>query len=181
MYKDYTKNKRKWLIWKVRLEHNKFKILFVCLITIGLMFLANFLSVRFYEKQLVYQKEISDIRIITGDIVVDVLSGTPMGDAIESIKKASDYFDVPEELFLGLANAESTFKNFKCHNPWGIKVGKRIKCFESWEESVNEFASLIKYHYLNKGLDTPEEIYKRYVNDDCEYWIDNVKKYYSPD
>ena len=45
------------------------------------------------------------------------LEGTPMEGAIPHIRRASRYYGIPVEVFLGIANAESSLKNFRCFNP----------------------------------------------------------------
>jgi hypothetical protein len=112
-----------------------------------------------------------------------VLIGTKMEDAIPEIKKSAEYYDLPEELFLGIAFAESSFKHFKCFNPWGIDTGRGNypRCYKNWEHSINGFALLIKFSYFNEGKFTAEQLCRKYVGYHNEKWIRNVKTYYSPE
>lgn len=110
---------------------------------------------------------------------LDALRSTPMHRAIPYIDKASEYFRVPVEIFIGISYAESSHKDFKCYNPWGIG-NDGPKCFDNWEHSVNEFARLIRYYYLDEGRNTPEKILMKYVAWDNPDWIKNVRAYWNP-
>lgn len=112
-----------------------------------------------------------------------VLIGTKMEDAIPEIKKSAEYYDLPEELFIGIAFAESSFKSFRCFNPWGIDTGRGNdpRCFQSWEHSVNGFAQLLKFNYFSEGKFTAEELCRKYVGYHKDDWIRSVKTYYSPE
>lgn len=107
----------------------------------------------------------------------EALQATPMVDAIPEILKASTYYKLPVDLYLGVAFAESSFKNYKCYNPWGIGVGGP-RCYDSWDHSVNGFSQLIKYYYLNQGLITAKEIMPKYVGWNNPDWVANCETYY---
>lgn len=100
-----------------------------------------------------------------------------MEDAQNAILRASEYYNIPIEVFVGIAFAESSFKNFKGYNPWGIG-NNGPKTFTSWEHSADEFGYTMRYGYFNKGLDTPEEIHLRYVGWNNPAWLKNVKVYF---
>ena len=110
--------------------------------------------------------------------ILDVLNGTPMEDAKPYIIKASDYYGVPVELYLGIAFAESSFSRYKCYNPWGIG-NNGPRCYNNWEHSVNGFSQLIKYYYLEEGLVTPEALLRKYVGWNNPDWVVNVSTYYT--
>jgi hypothetical protein len=121
-----------------------------------------------------------------------------LGKMGEAIKNASKEFDVPIGLILGIANAESSMgKNFvheydnNCHNWWGIKPptktgmrddGSYLRCLADDEAGARTAASLIKRLYLDEGLNTPEEIVKKWVgakhSQYHDIWVENVKVYY---
>lgn len=113
----------------------------------------------------------------------DVLTGTEMEGAIPYIRKASKYYDIPQEVYVGLANAESSLNRFKCYNPWGIDTGRGNdpRCYSDWEHAVDGFSALIKYYYFNEGLNTPETIILKYVGWKNPYWVSNVRKYWNPE
>lgn len=111
---------------------------------------------------------------------LDVLIGTPMQDYIPEIIRASEYYELPIGLYLGIANAESSLKRFRCNNPWGIDTGRGNdpRCYSSIEHSVNGFSQLLRYYYFNEGLVTAEQLQRKYVGWSNPDWITNVKKYY---
>jgi hypothetical protein len=113
---------------------------------------------------------------------LDTLIGTNMEGAIQHIRRSSEYYNLPESLYIGIANAESSLKNFKCYNPWGIDTGKGNdpRCYNNWEHAVNGFSQLMKYYYFDEGRITPEQLKLKYVGWDNPDWVDNVKVYYDP-
>lgn len=111
---------------------------------------------------------------------LEVLVGTPMEEAIPHIKKASEYYGVPYELYLGIANAESSFKNFPqgSYNPVGLKPSNQLKYYNSWEHSVNYWFHLVKEYYWNEGLVTCKQIERKYVGYLSGDWVNNCSKYF---
>ena len=109
-------------------------------------------------------------------VALEVLNGTPMENAKKDILKAVDYYELPVELYLGIANAESSFRNFKCYNPWGI--GNPTRCYNNWSHSVDGFSVLIKYYYFEERKITADEMWRKYQGGTNPDWITNVKKYY---
>lgn len=109
-----------------------------------------------------------------------MLDGTKMEEYKPFILKASNYYEIPVEVYLGIANAESSFNRFKCNNPWGIDTGRGNdpRCYDTIEHSVNGFSQLIKYYYLNEGKNTAETMVRKYVGWVNEDWVVNVKRYY---
>lgn len=114
-------------------------------------------------------------------LLADLL-GTPMEDAIPHIQRAAAYYDLPIELYLGIANAESSFTRFRCFNPWGIDTGRGNdpRCYQDWPHSVNGFSVLLKYHYLAEGKITPRQMAEKYVGRANPDWARNVERYYHP-
>jgi hypothetical protein len=133
------------------------------------------------------QKELSNLRlrlqiaqegqILPNSAILAPLVGTPMEDSIPYIIKAADYYDLPLEIYLGIASAESSFKNYNCYNPWGIGYPEP-RCYNDWEHSADGFSQLMRHHYFNLGYITPEELLPRYVGWDNQDWLINVKQYY---
>ncbi len=112
--------------------------------------------------------------------ILDVLEGTQMEDAIPYIGEASQYFNIPIGIFLGIANAESSFKHFPdgTYNPFGIKPNNSLKGYDNWEHSINGFSQLIKYYYIEEGLDSCQKIMRKYVGYQSDDWVRNCQKYY---
>jgi len=111
---------------------------------------------------------------------LEVLNGTAMEEYKPYIIEASEYYNIPVELYLGFANAESSFNRFRCNNPWGIDTGKGNdpRCYSSIKHSVNGFSQLIRYYYLDEGKDTAEKLVRKYVGYHNKDWVVNVQKYY---
>jgi len=112
---------------------------------------------------------------------LDVLIGTPMEDSIEHIKKASEYFDLPLDLYIGIANAESSFRNFECFNPWGIgplRSNGKPRCYNNWEHAVDGFSHLVRYYYFDEGKNTPDKMWRKYQGGSDPDWKKNVKQYW---
>jgi len=122
------------------------------------------------QKYLEKQSDISKLK---------VLNGTPMENAKNAILKASKHYDVPVDLFLGIATAEASLTRFKGYNPWGIGNNGPVT-YDSWSHSADSFAHLLRYYYLDEGYDTPEKIMPKYVGWQNEAWIKNVRQYWSP-
>ena len=115
---------------------------------------------------------------------LEVLKGTKMEGAISYIDEAAKYYDLPVTLYLGIANAESSLNRFRdgCYNPWGIGNNNTPRCYESWQQGVDEFSRLIKYYYFSEGKITPEQLRDKYVGKGigAPEWSQNVRKYYNP-
>ena len=165
-------------------KRNKLLVVAVLLVSIVGAVLTYFN--RLDQIHIMYQKSVN--MLLQGknepkSTTLDVLIGTPMEEAIPHIRKAAAYYDLPESLYVGIANAESSLKKFKCYNPWGIDTGKGNdpRCYQSWEHATNGFSQLLKYYYFNEGRITPEQLKLKYVGWDNPYWVDNVKKYYDPE
>lgn len=109
--------------------------------------------------------------------ILNKLKETRMEEAIVHIERASQKYDIPVEVFMGIASAESSFKFFKCYNPWGIG-NNGPRCYDNWEHSVNDFGRVIRKYYFNEGLDTPEKMLLKYVGWESPNWIGNVKEYW---
>lgn len=111
---------------------------------------------------------------------LSVLEGTRMEDAIPYILDASKYYNIPVGVFLGVANAESSFKNFPngTFNPFGIKPNNSLKGYSSWSHSINGFAQLIKYYYIEEGLDSCQKMMRKYVGYESSDWVNNCNQYY---
>ena len=74
----------------------------------------------------------------------------------------------------------------KCNNVAGIKGtpgcnGGSYKAFDSLEDGINYFITMLYNNYYSKGLTTPEQINTRYAEDKTLYikvnkYIENIKK-----
>ena len=127
--------------------------------------------------------------IVLDEKPLDLSSLGTMGD---EILLASKEFDVPVELILGIANAESSMgTNFvhaydhNCHNYWGIRKvrddGSYLRCFVDDKAGARSVAKLLRNYYLDEGRDTPEKIVSKWVggkySNHWDTWVYNVKNY----
>jgi len=153
-----------------------------CILAIAVTYIAFItpIQVRAYDMTLtsIYVPRIAKSEAIEQDI--EALKGTPMEEAISYILEASEYFDVPVDLYVGIANAESSFRNFpdNSYNPFGIKPSNQLKRYSSWKHSIDGFSQLVRYYYLDEGLDTCKKIERKYVGYFSEAWVKNCQKYY---
>lgn len=110
-----------------------------------------------------------------------VLTGTPMEPAIADLASAAEHYDIPVQALVGIANAESSLRTFRCFNPWGVDSGKGNdpRCYTSWEHSANAVSHLLRFYYFNEGKDTPEKIMRKYVGYDHPQWVKNVRGYWN--
>lgn len=112
-------------------------------------------------------------------------------DLQEASLIASDKWDVPYELLLGIANAESSLGTnwFGCkfsYNAWGVKgqpaetCNGHIKSYGSWVDAADDVARILRHYYLDEGRITPEQIVRKYVGWQNDDWVRNVRNYYQP-
>jgi hypothetical protein len=114
---------------------------------------------------------------------------------LDAMKRASREFDVPFELLVGIANAESSLGtsfqfryDHNCHNWWGIKKlrsdGSHLRCFLSEEAGARTAAKLLRNHYFDEGYVTLEDICRKWIGNqfsemNCPHWIRNVIQDYA--
>lgn len=166
-------------------KNKKWFIIRWCLIGFGVFFLINtawtaghraytWLFVwDFASPEVVLSHPIEPDRVL-----LDALDNTPMAEAKPYILKASRYYQLPISLYLGIANAESSFTHFSAYNPWGIKPNGQLKAYASWEQSVNGFSQLLKYYYWEQGLKTAEQLEMKYVGYASPDWVTNVSAFH---
>ncbi len=120
----------------------------------------------------VVRKTLEEIQIEKDNASLRMIEGTPLEEASEYIKTASETWSIPVALFTGIAKQESSFhKNYfiasdvDCFNPFGLKPsagqrpdGSYLMCFDNWNQSLNYLGYLIKTHYFEVGLTTVEKI-----------------------
>lgn len=115
------------------------------------------------------------------------------GRMFDAIKRASQEFDVPLDLLIGIANAESSLGtsfqfryDHNCHNWWGIKKlrkdGSYLRCFLSEKAGARTAAKLLRSYYLDEGYTTIEDICRKWIGHgssemNCPRWIRNVRQY----
>lgn len=92
----------------------------------------------------------------------------------EKFKMASQIYDVDYKLIYAIARLESgNFTSelwYSKHNPGGITSGSGWASFSNDFEGILEMTRMIKYHYINKGLDTVDKISRVYCPSTAEDW-----------
>jgi hypothetical protein len=128
-----------------------------------------------------------------GNISKERFKSTKASRMFDEMKRASQEFDVPLELLIGIANAESSIGtsfrfhyDHNCHNWWGIKKmrsdGSHLRCFLTEKAGARTAAKLLRNHYLDEGYITIEDICHKWIGDqfsgmNCPRWIRNVIYY----
>jgi len=178
---DFLKEKNK----KRKRENTDLMILFcLIIITIILVLLAVLNCLSYFssiEKTEVYSDTEFELLMSNTHKInsLEVLNGTRLEDAIPYILDVSKTYDVDVKYFIGISFAESSFNRFIGYNPWGIMVDGKMRKFDSWRESTDYFARLIRYEYLDKGFITPEQIMPKYVGYESQSWLRAVNQYFN--
>ena len=123
---------------------------------------------------------------------VDCVEEHEKADLFEASRVASEKWNVPYELMLGIAFAESSLgKNFvgceHSFNAWGItpagqeaeECNGHLRKYDNWIEGADDTARILRNYYFDEGLDTPEKIVYKYVGWNNQDWIKNVREFYN--
>lgn len=110
------------------------------------------------------------------------------------IKKVADKYEIDWMMAVAISKHETgnyTSYAFKSLNNVGGLMywdGKKstLQSFNSLDKGIDKFISNLKYNYYDKGLDTIEEIQKKYApigaandpNGLNNYWVKGVSNYY---
>lgn len=106
-------------------------------------------------------------------------SGTSLERARNACTASLRHFKVSEDLMMGISLAESSYERFTGYNPWGMLNSNSVPLeFNSWQESCDYWAALMRYEYLDKGFITAEDIMYKYVGYESEGWLLAVRQYY---
>lgn len=96
-----------------------------------------------------------------------------------TFKEAAELYDIDVNLVYAIARHETG--NFtsrlwiECNNAGGMKDDKGFKVYATQEQGVYELTRLLKYYYIDKGMDTLEKINQKYCPDDSE-WAKKVER-----
>jgi hypothetical protein len=99
---------------------------------------------------------------------------SPMADSAFEFTRIFRAYNINPIIPLAIAQCESNL-GFKiptedCKNPFGLGIHSQgTLCFDTWEESYEKMAKVLKEKYIDDGLTSPEEIMKRY----CPNSLDN--------
>ncbi len=109
---------------------------------------------------------------------------TPMQDAKKHCSQASWFWGMTHEPFVAISFAESSWRNFNDYNPWGMMYNSKKLKFNSWHESCNKFAMMLKYNFFEYGYDEPAKMVDKYVapetDEERTRWLQAVGMYWQP-
>lgn len=130
-----------------------------------------------------------------GNIAKERIKSIKANRMLDAMRRASQEFNVPLELLIGIANAESSLGtsfqfqyDHNCHNWWGIKKvrsdGSQLRCFLSEKAGARTAAKLLRNHYFDEGYITIEDICRKWIGNqfserNCPHWIRNVIQHYA--
>lgn len=94
---------------------------------------------------------------------------SPMADSAEALVNIARQNELDPYLLVAIAQCESNLGKkmpINCHNPfgWGIHSEGTL-CFETWEKGYQKVAQGLREKYLQKGLNSIEEIMTKYNYD----------------
>ncbi len=92
---------------------------------------------------------------------------SPLEPYVADLVSISDRRGVDPNLLVAIAQQESNLcKKIPpdSHNCWGFGIyGDKVTHFDSYPQAIDIVASTLKEKYIDQGLDTPEEIMRRYT------------------
>ena len=110
------------------------------------------------------------------------------------IKQIAEQYEIDWKMAVAIAKHETgnytSYAFNTLNNVGGLMywngTKSALQSFNSLEKGIEKFVSNLKYNYYNKGLDTIEEIQKKYApvgaandpNGLNNYWVSGVTRYY---
>lgn len=135
-------------------------------------------------------KAVQDIQtaIRSGDarpVMIDLYLETydsPMAGFGSFILETAEKYNVDPYLFVAIAQQESNLgkkmPSEDCHNSWGYGIHSRgTLCFSSWEEGIDKVMKGLSEKYLDRGLESPEDIMQFYTPLSNGSWADGVNQF----
>jgi len=128
-------------------------------------------------------------QIIQKDARVDVLSEffkyykSPLEPFAQDVVRASDSYSIDYRLIPAIAMQESNLcsKIIKdSYNCWGFGIyGKKVTRFINYKEGIDVVTRTLATEYKNKGLETPDQIMKKYTPSNNGSWANGVNHFMS--
>ncbi len=128
-----------------------------------------------------------DAEIISSDARSEIINNflahykSPMGTIGEIVVKTADAHGLPFWLVPAIAQCESNLGKRVppgSNNAWGWGIyGEKVTKFDSWEKGVEKVSEGLGKNYLGAGLNTPEEIMKRYTPSSNGSWAACVNQF----
>ncbi|MBU2592709.1 MAG: hypothetical protein ABH867_02165 [Patescibacteria group bacterium] len=106
---------------------------------------------------------------------------SPLAEFSELIFDSSQQYGLDYRLTTAIAQQESNLCKKSppnCFNCWGVGIHSRgTMCFDSYPEAIIWVAKYLRQEYLDKGLETPEEIMSKYCPLSNGSWAVGVKQF----
>lgn len=106
---------------------------------------------------------------------------SPLVDYSDLIFEVSQKYGLDYGLIIAIAQQESNLCKKTpedCFNCWGVGIHSRgTMCFDSYAEGIKWFAKYLKEEYINKGMDTPEEMMPKYCPLSNGSWAFGVNQF----
>lgn len=106
---------------------------------------------------------------------------SPMQGFGQLVVDKSEQYGVNPYLFIAIMQQESNLGKSMpddCNNGWGYGIHSRgTLCFDSWEQGIDVVMKGLKEKFLDKGLQTPEEIMTLYTPNSNGSWAFGVNQF----
>lgn len=106
---------------------------------------------------------------------------SPMAGIGTVVVENADKYGLPFWLVPAIAQCESNLGKrvpADSYNAWGWGIyGEKVTRFETWEQGVEKVSQGLSKNYLDKGLNSPEEIMKKYTPGSDGSWAFCVQKF----
>ena len=103
---------------------------------------------------------------------------SPLEPFAQDVISSADEYGLDFRLIPAIAMQESNLclkAPPDSNNCWGFGIyGGRVKTFNSYTEGIQQVTKTLATVYKKNGLDTPEEIVKRYTPSDTGKWVNGV-------
>ncbi len=104
--------------------------------------------------------------------------GSPLTPYAENVVEAADKYGLDYRLIPAIAMQESNLckKEIKgSFNCWGFGIyGKKVTMFTDYPEAIDTVTKTLSKNYKANGLETPEEIMKKYTPGSNGSWANGV-------
>jgi len=104
---------------------------------------------------------------------------SPLEPFAQDIVDAANAYNIDFRLLPAIAMQESNLCKkapIDSYNCWGFGIyGKKTTRFENYKEAIYTVTKTLSQQYKNKGLETPEEIMKKYTPSNNGRWAYSIK------
>ena len=103
---------------------------------------------------------------------------SPLEPFASNVVEAADKYDLDFRLIPSIAMQESNLCQkiiTDSYNCWGFGIyGKKVTRFDSYPEAIETVTKTLANNYVAGGLNTPEEIMRKYTPSSKGSWADSV-------